>query len=172
MTPARLAPRLQLASDSAAVSDAIARASARFIDAIGYNPLAAELPEVASLDGNGISVLLLPGAPVRSVTLVELDGAAITDWQLSRRLGMLHRRAGWPWGFGNIEVTYAYGWPAAELPEAIADAVLEQAEAIHRLRPGIQSSTLGPQAVRFESGVTQAWTETVARYQRARVSAA
>lgn len=65
--------------------------------------------------------LSLPGQPIRSVSTVEIDGTAKTDWRLSD--GRLWRRSGWGTDDGpsEVEVTMVHG--LTSVPVDIVDLV-------------------------------------------------
>lgn len=80
------------------------------------------------LDGWGDTLLRLPGLPVVSVSSVEVDGSAITDYKLTAS-GSLWRARGWgdDWEPASIEVTMVHG--LATVPADIVDLVCNLAAA-------------------------------------------
>jgi hypothetical protein len=128
--------------------------------------------DVIWLDGNGTDTLLLPAAPVSSIT-VELNGqplAAGSGYKISRRAGILRRPGGWPDDLENIQVTYTHGW--VTIPGDIADAVLEQAATQALVLAHIASETALGQSLTYGAqamvGVTQKWSDAVEKYSLGR----
>ncbi len=98
----------------------LAVASAAVRDAAGV-PISRATSTVA-LEGTAGQWLALPGQPVTTVTAVELDDEAITDWRL--RSGALWRRSGWQAVCGEpseVVVTQVHG--LLEVPADIVDLV-------------------------------------------------
>lgn len=126
--------------------------------------------DTVTLDGNGQESLLLPAAPVTEVSSLELDGEALvldTDYSWSadgflRRLGNF-----WPGRLRCIEVVYSHGWDP--VPEDIQEVVIDQAQAIYAVQPGVQQKTVGSQSVTFgaqaSTGVTAQWAAMVEKYR-------
>lgn len=145
---------------------ALRRASARFRGAV-KRPISLTTDDQVWLDGDGTNTLLLPSAPIVGTPTVLVAGVAFTDFSVSPNNGVLRAKTCWPDDLGNIQVTYTHGW--SEVPEDIADAVLEQAELQYQVLAGISQMTLGPQSFTFGAqatvGVTQRWAECVARYR-------
>ncbi|MBO0596586.1 mobile element protein [Nesterenkonia sp. E16_7] len=165
--PADLAVHTRLPADSPRLELAVRRASDRFIGEVGH-PVVRVEDDTVELDGNGRQVLHLPAAPIEGTPTVSIDGDTITDFQLSLRHGILRRRDGrWPSGLGNIEVTYTHGHRT--IPGDIADAVLEHAATIATSLAHVQQESAGSNSVGFGTqaavGVTQKWSDTVARHQ-------
>lgn len=85
----------------------------------------AETTSTITLDGYvGEEWIRLPGAPVREVTEVLVDGEAVDDWRNAD--GRLWRPGGWARGGwrgrpSEVTVTYTHGLP--EVPEYIIDLV-------------------------------------------------
>lgn len=96
-------------------------ASAEVRHAAGSN--ISETTATVTLVGRHSQWLRLPGAPVRSVATVEIDGEAVSDWKLAD--GRLWRRAGWGGQHRGepamVAVTYTYG--LATVPADIVDLV-------------------------------------------------
>ena len=64
---------------------------------------------VWTLDGQGGRLLALPTLHLVDVRAVVVRGKPVTDAEPAEA-GMLYRRAGWPRGFGAIEVRAAHGY--------------------------------------------------------------
>ena len=62
---------------------------------------------------------------------------------------------------------YDHGY--ADIPEDIQEVVIDQARALYRIDPGVQTKTVGGQSVTFgvqaAIGVTAQWTDAVERHQ-------
>lgn len=163
-----LALRLKASKDDPDLVLSLTRASARFEGEIGY-PVMQVRDEVVYLHGRGTRVLHLPAVPIAGDLVVKVDGTVIpaTGYAVGRSDGILERRdRPWPRGLDNVEVTYTHGYES--VPGDIADAVLEQAEAIHRVLPAVASAAAGRENISFfataSSGVTQRWSDAVKRY--------
>lgn len=145
---------------------ALTRASDRFEGSVGYPIRKVEGDEI-DLAGDGGTTLLLPARPVIGTPTVSIDGTPVTDFQISRRFGVMRRADGWPEGLDNVHVVYDHGFEV--VPGDIVDAVLEQAEATFRLLVGVANVGAGSEQIGYfasvTTGVTQRWTETVERYQ-------
>lgn len=165
--PAELATLTKLPADSPALLLALSRASDRFRQAVGHPVHLVEDDDVV-LNGDGSEILLLPAAPFTDITVL-VDGTEVTDYTADRRGGYLRRTGRWPYGLGNIEVTYSHGYSV--IPGGIRDAVLEQAQ-LNLIRAGVQAESAGTQSVTWGSqattGVTARWSEAVAVYQLGR----
>lgn len=148
---------------------AIRRASGRFRGETENHVTLVEA-DVVLLDGNGTNKLLLPAAPVVGDVVVKVDGVDVSaEVRVSRKNGIL-RRIGdyWPCDYENVEVTYSHGYPEADIPADIQDAVLEHAATMllthaHLAQEGAGGvqATYGPSAM---VGRTQKWSDAVARY--------
>lgn len=148
---------------------ALTAASRRFRGAVRH-PVSLVAGDTVTLDGNGRESLLLPAAPVLAVTSVQLDGTALTagadfDWSAD---GFLRRLGGvWPDRLRCVRVAYDHGW--AVIPEDIQEVVIDQARAMYRIEPGVQTKTVGGQSITFgvqaAIGVTAQWTAAVERYR-------
>jgi hypothetical protein len=140
------------------------RASARFIGEVG-RPIIQVVGETVVLDGSGTETLLLPDWPVSDLT-VNVEGVPVTDFEVSAPSGVLRRYARWPDKLGAIAVLYTHGYDP--IPADIADAVLEQAQIALNTIVGVQQTSQGSRSVTFgaasTTGVTQRWSDTVARY--------
>lgn len=123
--------------------------------------------DVEILDGPGTALLLLPNAPVLSVSEVLVDGVAFTAYKLARRGAMLRRTDGCVWPeWAAVQVTYTHGYDP--IPGDVVSAVLEQAKSVYTVKAGLQSITAGGESVTFGAaatvGVTAQWTSAVDRY--------
>lgn len=89
-----------------------------------------------TLDGTGTDCLLLPQLPVSSVTSVQVDGTAVTDYVLKSD-GTLIRTmdteadtpstATWPEGRQNVEIQYTHGYPSGDIPRPLKQVALQLA---------------------------------------------
>jgi hypothetical protein len=148
---------------------ALTAASRRFRGAVRH-PVSLVAGDAFVLDGNGRESVLLPAAPVLAVSSVTLDGESLTegtdfDWSAD---GFLRRLGGvWPDRLRCIRGAYDHGY--AVIPEDIQEVVVDQARALYRIDPGVQTKTVGGQSVTFgvqaAIGVTAQWTAAVERYQ-------
>ncbi len=167
--PAELAASLGVPATDTKLLWALTAASRRFRGAVRH-PVTLVTDDTATLDGNGLESVLLPAAPVLDVSSVTLDDAALTvgadcDWSAD---GFLRRLGGWwPDRLRCITVVYDHGY--AVVPEDIQEVVIDQARALYRIDPGVQTKTVGGQSVTFgvqaAIGVTAQWTAAVERYQ-------
>lgn len=134
------------------------------------HPVTEVVDDVITLDGNGRESILLPVWPTTAVTLVVLDGVTLTegtDYSWSED-GILRRLCGhWPNRLRCLVVTYTHGWLV--VPDDVVEAVLDQAQIMATVRPGVQSMTTGAQSVTFGTqgavGVTDTWSKAVARHR-------
>lgn len=168
--PADLAILLDRSAGDADLLLALRRASDAFAGAVGH-PVVQVVDDTIALRGRGSTELLLPARPVAAAA-VALPGAggalevASEDPDaplvLDRRLGILTRSAGWPAGL--MLVTYTHGYPDDAIPGDIQDVVLERA--VHIAETLGVYRTTGPFTVTDAAagGVTQRWSDTVARY--------
>lgn len=167
--PEDLAAWLPVPADDPKLLAALKAASRRFRGAVRH-PVAAASTSTLVLDGNGRESILLPAAPVTAVSAVALDGTALvegTDFQWSAD-GYLRRLGGlWPGRLRCLEVTYSHGY--AEIPEDIQEAVIDQARAMYRVQPGVQTIQAGGESITYGAqasvGVTSQWSQAVARHQ-------
>ncbi|MGW1134421.1 mobile element protein [Streptomyces griseoluteus] len=167
--PAELAASLGVQPTEPKLVWALTAASRRFRGAVRH-PVSLVPGDNVTLDGNGRESVLLPAAPVLAITSVQLDGTALTagvdfDWSAD---GFLRRLGGlWPDRLRCIRVAYDHGW--AVIPEDIQEVVIDQARAMYRIDPGVQTKTVGGQSVTFgvqaAIGVTAQWTAAVERYR-------
>lgn len=150
---------------------ALRRASGAFVGAVGW-PVLQVVDERIRLRGDGSTELLLPARPVSSATVAVAGTteAAVDDLdapvQLDGRLGILTRPAGWP--CGPVIVTWTYGYKPDEIPQDIADVVLERAAHVAESLGIYASIGTGPLSETFsaaaQGGTTELWAATVARY--------
>jgi hypothetical protein len=167
--PAELATSLGVAADDPKLLWALNAASRRFRGAVRHSVSLVE-GDAFVLDANGQKSVLLPAAPVIAVSSVELDGEVLvdgTDFEWSTD-GYLRRLGGcWPDRLRCIEGVYDHGFDP--VPEDIQEVVIDQARAMYRIDPGVQSKTVGGQSVTFGTqaaiGVTAQWVTAVERYQ-------
>ncbi|MFI0914310.1 mobile element protein [Streptomyces abikoensis] len=168
--PAELAVWLGRPADDPKLLAALQAASRRFRGAVGH-PVTIVAGETLRLDGTGREALLLPVWPTVAVSSVKLDGTTLVeaaDYAWSQA-GMLRRLGGtcWPDRLGCLEVTYTHGW--AQVPDDIAEVVIDQARALYTVTPGVQSKAVGGQSVTFGAqaavGVTDQWTRAVNRHK-------
>ena len=167
--PDELAASLGVSSSDPKLLWALGAASRRFRGAVRH-PVSFVAGEAFTLDGNGQQSVLLPAAPVLAVGSVTLDGEALTEgtdfeWSADgflRRLG-----ACWPDRLRCIAGFYDHGYTV--IPEDIQEVVIDQARALFRIDPGVQTKTVGGQSVTFGTqaaiGVTAQWTAAVERHQ-------
>lgn len=152
-------------SETAPVTTYLGVASSLVRDAAG-TPIT-ETTSTVVLEGGHDKRLRLPGSPIRSVSVVGIDGTAVTDYKLAS--GALWRELGWHaahWtanGFrsrdepSEVTVTYLHGLPA--VPDDIVDMVCRLAgQALSQFRSGdplarmIESERIGDYQVKY-SGV-------------------
>ena len=174
--PADLAALLGVRTNHPRVGPALDAASARFRGAVRHPVTRSRTHTV--LDGSGVRDLLLPAVQVTSalVHLRPADGISPMtplvrgrDFQVSSRFGILRRTNGvWPDQLDAVDVDVEHGWEV--VPDDIAEAVLEQAAAVFRGRPGIQSLAVGAEATTWTPGVSEAWKTAVDRYHIGRRS--
>jgi hypothetical protein len=112
--------------------------------------------------------MLLPAFPVVGDPTIHIDGVAVTDWEIGRARGLLRRKAAiWPDGLDNIRIVWSHGF--ANIPAGIQDAVLEQAETQYHAITAVASRSAGGESITFSAqaslGVTQRWSDAVARYE-------
>lgn len=165
--PQELADILGVPVDDPMMLSRLRAASRRFLGAVRPTSFTPVNGDVIWLNGDGSTTLLLPACPVRAVTVVEIDGQALEadDFEWSEE-GVLRRRARWPDRLRSVRVTCDHGYET--VPEDVQEVVLDQAEATSNIRKGVQSVSVDGQSVTYGAqaavGVTQAWSDTVARY--------
>ncbi|AVH57883.1 MULTISPECIES: hypothetical protein [Streptomyces] len=105
--------------------------------------------------------LTLPGPPIQSVSVVEIDGQAVTDWRL--RSHRLWRAGGWSSGDAPTEVTVTQIHGLPTVPEDLVGLVCRIAAAVlvaYRSQPGgeglaakdIRSERIGDYSVQYGDG--------------------
>lgn len=164
--PAELAVWLKVPADDVRLLAALTAASRRFVGAV-HHPVRLVEDDTVYLTGDGSNRLLLPAAPVTAVTAVLVDGVPVTDYRLRRTEGVLRRTCGcWP-DWAEITVTYSHG--SDPIPVDVQEVVLDQARAIHRVLPGVQTMQAGGESITYgataSTGVTSQWSEAVANHQ-------
>jgi len=161
---------------------ALVDASRRFRSAVSHD--VSLVTDELELDGSGSRTILLPAAPIVSVTsLVLVTGEVLVDrvhFQIGKRAGLLRRLGGrvWPDALGFAQLTYTHGYDAVTadedgalslLPGDIQGAVLDMAQILMNVTPGVQSKTVLGDTTAFGAaasvGVTQVWTDAVSNYQ-------
>lgn len=147
---------------------ALRATSQRFRGAVRHH-VSHVVDDVEILDGNGLRSMLLRNAPVAEVSEVLVDGVllAATEYRYGRRDGRLRRMCGlWP-DLLPVQVTYTHGHDP--VPEDIAEVVIDQARALYKVLPGIQSITTGAESFAFGAaasiGVTEQWSSAVQRHR-------
>ncbi|GGU52601.1 mobile element protein [Streptomyces lavendofoliae] len=167
--PAELAVWLGVPETDPKLLAALNAASRRFRGAVRH-PVSLVSGDTVVLDGTGAHSLLLPAAPVVSVESVELEGAALTagtdyDWSADGYLRRLTTT--WPDRLRCLHVTYTHGY--ALIPEDIKEVVIDQARAMYRVQPGVQTMQVGGQSIGFGAqasiGVTAQWSAMVEKYR-------
>jgi hypothetical protein len=144
---------------------ALQRASARFRGEVRHHVSAVD-NDTVTLDGDGSRSLLLPNMPIRAVLWVIIDGNSVTDYRWFRD-GRLRRTGGKVWPESQITVTYNHGYK--QVPDDIVEAVLSQAVDLYSRQPGVRSMAVGGESVTFAAaGISEEWSQVVARYRIAR----
>lgn len=142
---------------------ALALASGRFRGQAN-NPISLTT-ETVTLDTQGASRIMLPAAPVRDVSQVQVDGVD-TAYEWSEH-GVLRFDTPLPDRYRALQVTYTHGYDP--IPDDVRDVVLEQAAAIYNLLPGVMSYTVGAESRSYSTaltvGTTAQWAACVARYR-------
>jgi hypothetical protein len=144
-------------------------ASSRFVGAVRH-PVRLVENDTVTLYGDATDRLLLPAAPVVTVTAVTLDGDPLTPgthYRVRRDAGILRRIGGvWP-DWAEVSVTYSHGYDP--IPEEIEEAVIDQARTIYRVQPGVQTVQAGGESITYGAqaaiGVTSQWTAAVENYR-------
>ncbi|PTR42034.1 hypothetical protein C8K38_111203 [Rhodococcus sp. OK611] len=126
--------------------------------------IAPQRTETLTLDGSGLSVLLLPTMQVASIAGVTESGVALdaAAYEWSEK-GMLRKRSGWTDRWRGVEVTLAHGYDAA--PAEIKRLILASAAA--QIDDGAAGSAekVGP----FEFSVAQLQPHQLAILNRYRL---
>jgi hypothetical protein len=167
-------------ANSPKIELAARRATDRFLGEIDRD--LHQRTETVLLNGTGTRTLLLPGAPVATIALVVVAGAAYapytdaatagpTTYQADLRAGILRAVGGtWPEGLGNIAVTYTHGFAGIDdVPGDIQDAVLEHATTIALVLAHLQQESGGSTAATYGQtalvGTTAKWVQAVEKYK-------
>lgn len=115
---------------------------------------------VVTLDSYGHRTLVLPVYPIQSITHVRIDSSgefgadtAVTDYVSDAERGMLLRRAGWPRGWQNIQVSYRGGIEVDQVHEEIQRAVAVTAKWMHRRE---QEQAVGVRSITSPDGINTA----------------
>lgn len=126
--------------------------------------IAPQRTETLTLDGSETRLLVVPTLRLTSVTAVrDVSGSApltLSGWRASQA-GMIRRAAGWPCGFGVLEVDVVHGYanaPADLLPAIAALCELAAAEL------DVQQESLGAWSVTARDSLAQAHAETIEAY--------
>lgn len=165
-TPEELAKRTNREPSDPDLEAELRAASNRFRDQVRRTISRVEDDEI-TLDGGGRRNLRLPSAPVTAISEVTIDGDP-TEVSFSRD-GLIRRKDGalFPDDYGNISVTYTHGFDP--VPEEIAEAVLDSAEGRLATERGLSSLQVGGITQSFskaeQAGVSQTWSDTVARWR-------
>ncbi|GAA4680476.1 hypothetical protein [Nocardioides nanhaiensis] len=166
LTPADdLATKLGVAPTDARLLVALRSASARFRGAVRWQ--VHRVTETLVVNGTGTLDLALPARHVTDVSGVLVNGTPVAvDWD---EYGLLNRRDGrlWPRRRRAVEVTLTYGYDP--IPDDIAEAVQDQAEAGYNILRGLSSKQVGGITLTFGQseavGVSQAWVDAADRYR-------
>lgn len=181
---AELSRRVGRPANDMRLLGALQDASRRFRGAV-HHEVSRVVDDELELDGAGSRFILLPARPVVSIaSLVLADDDATelvagTDYSIRKREGILRRLSGrvWPNADAFATLTYTHGYDAAidptdgsvpGLPEDIQAAVLDMAQILLNVEPGVQSKTVLGDTVAFgassATGVTQVWSDAVANH--------
>lgn len=163
--PEELAEWLPVGPDDTKLLAALKAASRRFTGAVRH-PVRLVTDDTLILSGNGTTRLLLPAAPIVTITSVLIDDEEVTDYKVMRREGILRRDCGWP-DWSEITVTWDHG--SDPVPDDVQEAVIDQARSIYRVQPGVQTIQAGGESITYGStaatGVTSQWTAAVQAHQ-------
>lgn len=135
--PSTLFTRVEFAL--AVASDEIRRRTSQTFDLVEG--------DVIILDGTGHQELLLPQLPVNAVNTVTFDDGlstelVVTDYKVAPLDGVIRRRKGFPWGFGNVTVDYDHGFTT--IPYDLANIAIQSARAgVSAGTPGLTGETTG-----------------------------
>lgn len=167
--PADLAALTGLSVDDPRLRAALLGASRRFAGAVRHPVRLIEADETV-LDGNGTATLILPAAPVTTVSVVELAGVALTPdeyaWSAD---GLLERDSGWPRARRNVRVIWSHGYDP--IPGAVSDVVLQAAHIALNTEAGLSSVSVGGVSMSFATGAnaaqgaTEVWADVVASFR-------
>lgn len=159
--PQRVADRLGVAVDDASLLAALRQASATFRAAVRH-PVSRVDEDTVTLDGDGSTSVLLPAAPVISVSQLCFHGRDITDFDVSTA-GMLRCAEPTPDGLGAVQVTYTHGYEP--IPEEIAEAVASEAAAAYEAVAGVSSISVGGQQITFRAGMSRQFAQVIELYK-------
>lgn len=108
-----------------------------------------------SIDGTGTDVLKLLEFPVNSAGTVTVNGAAVTDFMVDARRGLLLRgtarcfpRPFWPEGRQNVTVTYDHGYDVLDVPRDVRMVALAVASRLVVQGPALEE-TQGSNRVKY-----------------------
>lgn len=161
-SPETLAARLGVSATDPRVIDALVSASARFRAAVRHHVSRVDDEHVV-LDGTGAVSLLLPHAPVLTVSAVLVEGEDVTEQVQASADGMLRYPDGFPDALGAVQVTYTHGHDP--VPDEIADVVLSAAETAYAGAGDVASMTVGGEQVTFRQGVSATWAVVAEQYR-------
>lgn len=159
--PQRVADRLGVAVDDASLLAALRQASATFRAAVRH-PVSRVDDDIVVLDTDGSTSVLLPAAPVVTVSRVSVAGADVTDYEVSET-GLIRRAAGFPDALGAVSVTYTHGYEP--VPEEIAEAVAAEAAAAYEAVAGVSSISVGGQQISFRAGMSRQFSQVIDLYK-------
>lgn len=164
--PDDLATKLGVEPTDARLLVALRAASARFRGAVRWQVHRVEDAEIIA-NGTGTRDLALRARDIEAVSAVLVDGQAVeVEWDGD---GLLTRADGrlWPCGRRNVAVTLTYGHEP--IPDDIAEAVQDQAEAAFNMLRGLSSKQVGGITLTFGQreaiGVTHSWGDVVENYR-------
>ena len=163
--PADLATKLGVAATDPDLLVALRAASNRFRGAVRHQ--VHRVTETLHVNAGGELSLRLPVAYVHAVETVEVDDRPVTvDWD---EYGLLDRRDGQPWPNRRRGVTITLTHGFDPIPDDIAEAVQDQAEAGYNLIRGLSSKQVGGITLTYGAreaiGTTEQWQTVVDRYR-------
>ncbi len=163
-TPEDLASLLQQDLDAATANLLLELATAKVQRAAGGQRILAAT-STAVLPGIESYWLMPPQMPVRSVSLVVLDGTTVTDWSL--RGQQIWRAAGWMQSYSpptEVKVTYAHGLPAGSQDLQLArEATLSLARMGYGNPGGVASEAIDDYRVSYAEADARMQMTTVMR---------
>lgn len=132
--------------------------------------IAPKYTETITMDGSETRLLVLPTLWLVDVTAVrDISGdtpVTLTGWRKSRA-GMLRRAAGWPCGFGVLEVDLVHGYD--DTPDdlfPLAAAMIE----LTTTGSDVEQESLGSWSVTFREALAQTHAETLEDYSLPRLA--
>lgn len=128
------------------VATLLAAASQNIVDYCGW-PIARFTATGEEYDGRGETVLSLRAMNLVEVHEVRVDGQPVTDFRVSKRYAQLQRAAGWPCGFGRVEVDYTAGYDP--IPTNLAAVVVGLVVAATAVPVGVVSETVDRVTIRY-----------------------